>query len=75
MERTLRFNDGIIEGEVVRELQEIFPELVDSFRQRKSYDEYYYDETNIRIDLHNIEELNNLLYEIEIKPNECKILW
>ena len=73
MERILIFEDGIIQGDIVREIKSIFPETIDSFRQRKSYDEYYYVETNVNVDINKINELNTLHYSVEITKSEIKI--
>jgi hypothetical protein len=65
-ERILNFESGIIEGEVVRELQVIFKELNESFKQRKSYDEYYYTNTKVLLSMSKIIKLNELCYSIKI---------
>lgn len=65
-ERILNFESGIIEGEVVRELQVIFKELNESFKQRKSYDEYYYTTTKVLLSMSKIIKLNELCYSIKI---------
>ena len=49
MKNTLLFENGIVEGRDVRDAQEIFPELKNSFTQRKTYDEYYYKETTVEL--------------------------
>lgn len=69
----LLLEDGIIEGDVVRELQGTFPELQDSFRQRKSYDEYYYDETNVRIDIQDVKGLIHNNYSVEFSGDYITI--
>ena len=66
IERTLGFEKSIIEGDVVREISEVFPYLDKSFSQRKSYDEYYYTETSVVIDVEVINELNSLGYNVSI---------
>lgn len=58
MKRTLEL-EGIIIGELMRDIIKIFPETKDSFRQRKTYDEYYYDETVVEVDLERIERVND----------------
>ena len=65
-ERILNFESGIIEGEVVRELQVIFKELNESFKQKKSYDEYYYTNTKVLLSMSKIIKLNELCYSIKI---------
>ena len=66
IERVLNFNSGIIEGEIVRELQDIFKELNESFKQRKTYDEYYYTTTRVTVNISQIEKLNELHYQVLI---------
>lgn len=58
MKRKLEL-EGIIIGELMRDIIEIFPETKNSFRQRKTYDEYYYDETVVEVDLERIERVND----------------
>ena len=58
MKRTLQL-DGIVTGNFMRDVIEIFPETKNSFRQRKTYDEYYYDETVVEVDLERIESVND----------------
>lgn len=50
---------GIVTGEYVHRILEVFPELEGKFRQRKTYFEYYCDihDTEIEISLWHIEEL------------------
>ena len=67
IERTLNFEFSIIEGEVVRELQTVFKELNESFKQRKSYDEYYYaNNTKVTLTISKINKLNKLNYNVLI---------
>ena len=66
IERTLNFEFSIIEGEVVRELQTVFKELNESFKQRKSYDEYYYTNTKVTLTISKINKLNKLHYNVLI---------
>ena len=52
MKRKLDLGGAIIEGSVKRELGDVFPELINTFQQRKSYDEYYYlNEIEVEVDL------------------------
>jgi flagellar basal body rod protein FlgB len=45
----------------------VFPNIEDRFTQRKNYDEYYYTETTVEIDIEQIRFLtNNLGYMVEI---------
>jgi len=73
IKRVLNFNQGIIPGEDVRDLQEIFPEIKDSFRQRKSFDEYYYDSTKVELNINQIQSLNEICYHPKISKEEIII--
>jgi hypothetical protein len=66
IERVVIFESGIIEGEVVRELQGIFKELNESFKQRKTYDEYYYTTARVTVNISQIDKLNELYYKVLI---------
>ena len=59
LKRELELNEGIIEGTKVRRIIALFPYLANSFRQRKSYDEYYYDGGFIELSIDNINELKH----------------
>lgn len=71
MKRTLEL-EGIITGELMRDIIKIFPETKDSFTQRKNYDEYYYDETVVEVDLERIERVNDY-YLITFSQNYIRI--
>jgi hypothetical protein len=75
MKKVITFKDGIIEGDVVRELQGIFPELRESFSQRKSYDEYYYNQTLVDIDIKDIEDLIDCYYRVEINNEHLQLIY
>ena len=75
IERVLNFNSGIIEGEIVRELQDIFKELNESFKQRKTYDEYYYTTTRVTVNISQIEKLNELHYQVLIDSEHILITY
>jgi hypothetical protein len=67
MNLNLEFENGIIQGDIVREVIETIPTLDESrFRQRKTYDEYYYDQTEITIDLNILNLLRSYGYKIVI---------
>lgn len=59
MKRILRFNQGIIGGEDKDTLLEILPQLQNSFRQRKRYYEYYFDQTEVELSLEDIDKLSS----------------
>ena len=68
MKRKLDLGGAIIEGSVKRELEDVFPELINTFQQRKSYDEYHYlNEIEVEVDLFKLENITkNLGYEVTI---------
>lgn len=71
MERNLIFKDGgIIFGEDMRDILKIFPKLEPSFKQRKSYDEYYYTETKVEIENLEIIEKINEDFNISLSSSE-----
>ena len=59
-------NDGIIDGGKVSDICELFGEkLFDSFKQRKTYDEYYYQyPIDIIVTTEHIQKLMDLNYKI-----------
>jgi hypothetical protein len=65
MKRIIRMNDGVIMGEDKKSIVEILPQLETSFRQRKQYFEYYFDETEIEITLDQLDQLSGK-FRIEI---------
>lgn len=72
MKRTIRFTDGIIGGEVMEAVVEILPKLEGSFRQRKEFFEYYFDEIEIDITLEQLDELSKE-FTIKIDWNDIII--
>lgn len=58
MERTIRFKNGVIYGTIKEEVVIILPQLENSFRQRKEFFEYYFDETEISITLEQLDKLS-----------------
>lgn len=71
MKRTIKFQDSIIGGEDKLSIIEILPQLKDSFRQRKTYFEYYFSEIEIEITLEQLDKLSN---EFTIKINFDEII-
>jgi len=73
MKRNLVLN-GIVEGNVMRDLQGVFPEIENSFLQRKTYDEYYYSETKVEMTIDKLsiltEEMN---FRVAIYYDDIKI--
>lgn len=66
MKRTLKIKDNIISGDIVRDIIKIFPNIESKFTQRKQYDEYYYDSSEIEFTLEDIVKLNDLDFVITI---------
>lgn len=66
MRRKLEFNNGIVNGDVVREVINIFPVTEICFSQRKNYDEYYYNLTEVELTIDNINDLTNLGFILTI---------
>lgn len=66
MKRILNFEQGIIVGDTVRDILEVFPEIENKFRQRKTYDEYYFDGANIELTIDKIASLNQLGFNVSI---------
>jgi hypothetical protein len=74
MKRNLVFTSGIISGDLVRTVAEIFPIVEDRFRQRKSYDEYYFDGCEVTVTLEAIESLNDSDLAVKINYQEIIII-
>lgn len=66
--------DGIISGDDMRDIIEVFPELKDSFKQRKSFDEYYFDSKEVFIDIERLQQLNDKWYDFQISSDNIFIL-
>lgn len=67
MVRTLEFkHGGIIEGDIKRDIEKIFPQSTSHFRQRKQYDEYYFTGFDVELEIEHINKFNILGYGLEI---------
>lgn len=66
MVRILNFKDGIISGNNMRSLLEIFPQLKSRFRQRNQYDKYYFDPIEVEV---SIEQIHLLSEEFLVAVN------
>lgn len=73
MKKKIYFKDGIIDGETVREVVSVFPELETQFTQRKSYDEYYYEPMEVKFSIAKIEKLLSLYITLEICQTDVTI--
>jgi len=66
--------DGLSEGCVVRDIIKVWPStLKDSFTQRKTYDEYYYEETDVCVTLEDIQMILDMNYGVELTKHEITI--
>lgn len=73
MDRQIIFKDSLVDGEVMREILEIFPETKSNFRQRKHYDEYYFDAMIVNISINQIEDLNEMMYSVSVNLEDILI--
>lgn len=73
MKRIIRFNEGIIDGDDMRDICKILPELSSMFKTRKNYDEYYFTEVEIEITLEKINRLSDEYY-IQMNYEMIKIM-
>ncbi len=66
MKKLIVIKEGVIGGVEKELIEKILPQLVGSFRQRKEFFEYYFDEKEIELSL---EDIDNLSQEFVIKIN------
>lgn len=74
MERELVFSESIIDGEVMRDIVSVFPDLQPQFTQRKTYDEYYYSSKEVFITTEIIDLITSKWYPVKITSSEIIIL-
>jgi hypothetical protein len=70
MLRILKLEQGIIGGVTVRDILEVFPEIENRFRQRKTYDEFYFDGSTVELTIEKISSLNDLGFKVSINWEE-----
>lgn len=60
MERKIEFKfGGIVDGDDMRDIIDVFPELTCKFTQRKSYDEYYFNsDGSVHMTLEQLDKLS-----------------
>jgi hypothetical protein len=74
MRRELCFKQGIISGDMVRDVLSVWPHLKNSFEQRKSFDEYYYsDKVVVDISVDDLQKLSELYINININFQEIQL--
>ena len=66
-------NGGLVSGETMRNVLEVFPGLESSFTQRKQYDEFYFTGADVKITLEDIQKLNDLYFSIFISGEDLMI--
>jgi len=75
LRRLIQINQGVIGGVEKELIEELLPQLVGSFRQRKEFFEYYFDEKEIDLSIEDIENISRDFsimindFELEIKVN------
>lgn len=72
MKRILKFSEGIISGDDMRDAIEILPELEPNFRQRKQFDEYYFDSIEVELNLEKLEHLSNM-FSVKLNYDEITL--
>jgi len=70
MKRILNLEQGIICGDTVRDILEVFSEIESRFRQRKTYDEYYFDGATVELTIEKVASLNQLGFKVSIGGEE-----
>lgn len=60
MVRKLEHKEGIISGVDVRDILKVFPQIENKFRQRKTYDEYYFDDVVVNVNIKQLTQLSEL---------------
>jgi hypothetical protein len=59
MRRTIMFSTAIVSGYDKEAVVDILPELEEHFTQRKTYNEYYFRDTMIDLDLETLDLLSS----------------
>lgn len=74
MKRELYFKQGIISGDMVRDVLSVWPHLENVFEQRKSFDEYYYpNKVVVDISIDDLQKLSELYIDININFQEIQL--
>ena len=70
IKRLIQIKAGVIGGFEKELIEKILPQLIGSFRQRKEFFEYYFDEKWIEL---SIEDLENISREFAIEISEFEL--
>lgn len=74
MKRFFNLKQGIIGGDTVMDIIEVFPYIENKFIQRKNYYEYYYvGGATVELNIDIIEKLNQLGFNVSINQEEVII--
>ena len=73
MVREVRINDSIVAGYDKELIEKIFPQLSNSFKQRKQFYEYYFKPIEIELSLEDIENISKE-YAIELNWDQLIIV-
>jgi len=73
MIRIIEFRDYLVSGDDMRLFLEIFKGRENQFRPRKTYDEYYFTEFKVKVDLNVLETLSNN-FTLEITSNTLTVI-
>lgn len=57
MKRLVLIEETLVTGDTMRKIIKVFPTLETNFKQRKNYDEYYYESSVVDFSLEDIERL------------------
>lgn len=75
IKRLIQIKAGVIGGVEKELIEKLLPQLIGSFRQRKEFFEYYFDEKWIDLDIEDIHNISRDFvieiseFELEIKVN------
>jgi hypothetical protein len=72
MRRTIRIN-GIVGGDMMRDILEIFPILESQFTQRKHFDEFWFSDTEVDVDIDQLHILTSQITSVTITWEEIII--
>lgn len=70
IKRLIQIKAGVIGGVEKELIEKLLPQLIGSFRQRKEFFEYYFDEKWILL---SIEDLENISREFAIEISEFEL--
>ena len=73
MKRTLRFNQGIIDGIYVDFVTTLYPHLASNFTQRKFYDEYTYREGDIELTIDDLDKLSDEFIRVVVTSDDVTL--